>query len=202
MINLACVIITDTIFSQMAWAIGSLTGPIIGGAVAEHTTWRWIFYLNFPICGYSLLAIPILLTLKPPTATFSEKLKRVDWLGGFLFIGSMVTFLVGISWGGNDFPWRSAQTLVPVFIGAAGLTVTLFYEHSYARYPFLKKILFTDRSAITVYVLGLLQGFIVRASHKHASDDYWLTSSSSTVNYTTSPSTSCPSRSTAPPWPV
>ncbi|KAK1491207.1 major facilitator superfamily transporter [Colletotrichum tamarilloi] len=146
---------------QMAWAIGSLTGPIIGGAVAEHTTWRWIFYLNFPICGYSLLAIPILLTLKPPTATFSEKLKRVDWLGGFLFIGSMVTFLVGISWGGNDFPWRSAQTLVPVFIGAAGLTVTLFYEHSYARYPFLKKILFTDRSAITVYVLGLLQGFIL-----------------------------------------
>ncbi|WQF79268.1 Putative major facilitator superfamily, MFS transporter superfamily [Colletotrichum destructivum] len=146
---------------QMAWAIGSLVGPIIGGAIAEHTTWRWIFYLNFPICGYSLVSIPILLTLKPPTATFTEKLKRVDWLGGFLFIGSMVTFLVGISWGGNDFPWRSSQTLVPVFIGAAGLAVTLLYEHRFARFPFLKKILFTDMSAITVYVLGLLQGFIL-----------------------------------------
>ncbi|OLN97753.1 putative MFS-type transporter C1399.02-like protein 4 [Colletotrichum chlorophyti] len=146
---------------QMAWAIGSLVGPIIGGAIAEHTTWRWIFYINFPICGYSLVAIPVLLTLKPPTATFGQKLRRVDWLGGFLFIGSMVTFLVGISWGGNDFPWRSAQTLVPVFIGFFGLVITLFYEHRWAKVPFLKKDLFTDASAITVYVLGLLQGFIL-----------------------------------------
>ncbi|KAF9877104.1 major facilitator superfamily transporter [Colletotrichum karsti] len=146
---------------QMAWAIGSLVGPILGGAIAEHTTWRWIFYINFPICGYSLLAVPVLLTLKPPTATFGEKLKRVDWLGGFLFIGSMVTFLIGISWGGNDFPWRSAQTLVPVFIGAAGLAVALFYEHRFAKVPFLKKVLFADVSAITVYILGALQGFIL-----------------------------------------
>ncbi|GJC93114.1 major facilitator superfamily transporter [Colletotrichum higginsianum] len=128
---------------QMAWAIGSLVGPIIGGAIAEHTTWRWIFYLNFPICGYSLVSIPILLTLKPPTATFTEKLKRVDWLGASC----------------SSVP--CSQTLVPVFIGAAGLAVTLLYEHRFARFPFLKKILFTDMSAITVYVLGLLQGFIL-----------------------------------------
>ncbi|KAF4813215.1 Efflux pump FUS6 [Colletotrichum siamense] len=146
---------------QMAWAVGSLVGPIIGGAIAEHTTWRWIFYINFPICGYSLIAVPILLTLKPPTATFSQKLKRVDWLGGFLFIGSMVTFLIGLSWGGNDFPWRSVQTLVPLFIGAGGLAVALVYEHKFAKLPFLRKILFTDRSAIVVYILGALQGFIL-----------------------------------------
>ncbi|KAL0764068.1 hypothetical protein CaCOL14_013446 [Colletotrichum acutatum] len=146
---------------QLAWAVGSLVGPVIGGAIAEHTTWRWIFYINFPICAYSLIAVPVLLTLKPPTRTFAEKLQLVDWLGGFLFIGSMVTFLVGLSWGGNDFPWRSAQTLVPVFIGAAGLMTTLFYEHRFAKVPFLKRTLFTDMSSITVYVLGLLQGFIL-----------------------------------------
>ncbi|KAK1659800.1 major facilitator superfamily transporter [Colletotrichum godetiae] len=146
---------------QLAWAVGSLVGPVIGGAIAEHTTWRWIFYINFPICAYSLIAVPVLLTLKPPTRTFAEKLQLVDWLGGFLFIGSMVTFLVGLSWGGNDFPWRSAQTLVPVFIGAAGLMTTLFYEHRFAEVPFVKRTLFTDISSITVYVLGLLQGFIL-----------------------------------------
>ncbi|KAK7433438.1 major facilitator superfamily transporter, partial [Colletotrichum acutatum] len=135
---------------QLAWAVGSLVGPVIGGAIAEHTTWRWIFYINFPICAYSLIAVPVLLTLKPPTRTFAEKLQLVDWLGGFLFIGSMVTFLVGLSWGGNDFPWRSAQTLVPVFIGAAGLMTTLFYEHRFAKVPFLKRTLFTDMSSITV----------------------------------------------------
>ncbi|KAK1658098.1 major facilitator superfamily transporter [Colletotrichum godetiae] len=152
---------------QLAWAVGSLVGPVIGGAIAEHTTWRWIFYINFPICAYSLIAVPVLLTLKPPTRTFAEKLQLVDWLGGFLFIGSMVAFLVGLSWGGNDFPWRSAQTLVPVFIGAAGLMTTLFYEHRFAEVPFLKRTLFTDISSITVYVLGLLQGFILYGQLYH-----------------------------------
>lgn len=185
----------------MAWAVGSLVGPIIGGAIAEHTTWRWIFYINFPICGYSLIAVPILLTLKPPTATFSQKLKRVDWLGGFLFIGSMVTFLIGLSWGGNDFPWRSVQTLVPLFIGAGGLVVALVYEHKFAKLPFLRKILFTDRSAIVVYILGALQGFIVSRPITACASSM-LTAPSSTANCTTSPFISCLSLSTAPPWPV
>ncbi|KAK1509307.1 major facilitator superfamily transporter, partial [Colletotrichum abscissum] len=140
---------------------GNARGDVPIVLLAEHTTGRWIFYINFPICAYSLIAVPVLLTLKPPTRTFAEKLQLVDWLGGFLFIGSMVTFLVGLSWGGNDFPWRSAQTLVPVFIGAAGLMTTLFYEHRFAKVPFLKRTLFTDMSSITVYVLGLLQGFIL-----------------------------------------
>ncbi|GJC88102.1 efflux pump FUS6 [Colletotrichum liriopes] len=89
---------------QLAWAVGSLVGPVIGGAIAEHTTWRWIFYINFPICAYSLIAVPVLLNLEPPTLTFAEKLERVDWLGGFLFTGFMVTFLVGISWAAMTFP--------------------------------------------------------------------------------------------------
>jgi len=29
----------------MVWAIGSLTGPTIGGALAQHGLWRWIFWL-------------------------------------------------------------------------------------------------------------------------------------------------------------
>ena len=35
------------------WGIGSmassLTGPIMGGLVADHFSWRWVFYLNVPI---------------------------------------------------------------------------------------------------------------------------------------------------------
>jgi MFS family permease len=25
----------------LAWALGTVLGPIMGGAIAEHTTWRW-----------------------------------------------------------------------------------------------------------------------------------------------------------------
>ncbi len=30
---------------SLQWAVGSVTGPVIGGAFAEKSTWRWIFWL-------------------------------------------------------------------------------------------------------------------------------------------------------------
>ncbi|KAK9796363.1 putative Major facilitator superfamily domain-containing protein [Seiridium cardinale] len=35
-----------------AWALGTCIGPLIGGAIVEHTTWRWVFYLMFPIWSF------------------------------------------------------------------------------------------------------------------------------------------------------
>lgn len=56
----------------------------------------------FPFLGFSLVAVPYLLTLKPKEATFGEKLRRIDWLGSFLFTGSATSFLIAVSWGGSE----------------------------------------------------------------------------------------------------
>lgn len=84
------------------WALGLCLGPVLGGAIAERTTWRWIFYLMFPICGFGLVAVPYLLTLKPKKRTAQEKLSRIDWVGGILFGISGTATLVAISWGGTQ----------------------------------------------------------------------------------------------------
>lgn len=95
--------IVDSItFSLGAWALGLSLGPIMGGAIADNTTWRWIFYLMFPICGIGLVAVPYLLTLRPKKATAQEKLSRIDWIGGVIFTGSTTSFLIAISWGGTQ----------------------------------------------------------------------------------------------------
>ncbi|KAL7624406.1 hypothetical protein AAE478_005970 [Parahypoxylon ruwenzoriense] len=84
------------------WALGLSIGPIVGGAIVQGTTWRWIFYIMLPFCAFGLVAVPCLLTLKPKKATIREKLSRIDWIGIVLLTGSSTSFLIAVSWGGNQ----------------------------------------------------------------------------------------------------
>jgi Fungal trichothecene efflux pump (TRI12) len=97
--------------------------------------------------------------------SLKEKLLRVDWLGGFLFISSLTTFLVGLSWAGIEFAWSDYRTLIPLIIGAAGVCASLVWEHFGAREPFLRKSLFFELSAIAAYICALMQGLVVSTSH-------------------------------------
>ncbi|ORY59659.1 major facilitator superfamily transporter [Pseudomassariella vexata] len=144
-----------------AWALGNCLGPILGGVIVEHTTWRWIFYIMFPFCAFGLISIPCLLTLQPRTATLGEKLARVDWLGGLLFISSATSFLIAISWGGSQFDWNSAATLVPLCLGVAGLAAAFVYEACVAKQPFLRRSLFWRLSSTATYFCGSMQGLVI-----------------------------------------
>ncbi|KAH8756039.1 hypothetical protein F5883DRAFT_570058, partial [Diaporthe sp. PMI_573] len=46
-----------------AWALGNCLGPVLGGVLAEKTTWRWIFHIMFPFCALGLLLVITVLTL-------------------------------------------------------------------------------------------------------------------------------------------
>ncbi|KAF4417945.1 Efflux pump FUS6 [Colletotrichum fructicola] len=104
-------------------------------------------------------AIGLFCQLKKPVETVA--ITHIDWLGGFLFTASWVSLLVGISWGGVQFAWGSAQTVAPITLGVVGLAATVIYEARYASHPFLKKTMFTSVNSVLVYILGFLQGLIL-----------------------------------------
>lgn len=108
----------------------------------------------------------MLLFVKLETAKTSlkEKLLRVDWLGGFFFISSLTTFLIGLTWAGAQFPWSDYRTLVPLILGGAGVGISLIWEKYGAREPFLRKSLFYEISAIAAYICALMQGLVVSSS--------------------------------------
>lgn len=158
---------------QGAWALGTCIGPIAGGAIVQNTTWRWVFYLMLPFCGFGLATIPLLLTVRPRVAkTVGQKLRRVDWVGTVAFVASATSLLVAISWGGTQFAWSSAATAAPLALGAAGLVATGLWERRCGITtttnaiaancePLLPHALFGSASAVAVYACTAAQGLLL-----------------------------------------
>lgn len=122
----------------------SQSTPLISWALVERTgTWRSAYYYMLAI---QCLALALVFFFYFPPAfktkhrddgkSKRELMKELDYIGLFLFIAGCCLFLVGLSWGGTSYPWKSAGTIAPIVVGFCTLVVFVFYE-SYAKlqYP-------------------------------------------------------------------
>ncbi|KAJ5520953.1 Major facilitator superfamily domain general substrate transporter, partial [Penicillium fimorum] len=171
LISLSEVIITDLvplrwrgqyfgILSAM-WSVGSVTGPILGGGFSENVSWRWIFYINFPFIGVGGILVILFLNLKLAPSSLVEKLRRIDYFGTVLFVGSMSSFLIPLSWGGISYDWDSWQTLAPLCVGGVGLIAFGFYEFYFASDPIVPPVIFQNRTTIASFIGSVFQGLIL-----------------------------------------
>ncbi|MCJ1475923.1 hypothetical protein MMC13_004587 [Lambiella insularis] len=141
-----------------ACAIGTLVGPVIGGAIVSRTTWRWAFWINLPICAVTLaVMVPFLRLSWNRSPTWRQSLARVDYVGNFIFIASITSILIGLIQGGIIYPWGSWQTVLPIVLGVLGWA--LFFVHqasSFCKEPTMPPRLFNNRTSGTVYFLDFI----------------------------------------------
>lgn len=100
------------------WAIAAALGPLIGGAIASSTTWRWCFLINLPVGAVCSIIIFVYLHLDSPKLSFWDKAPRVDYLGTALIGGSALMFLLALNWAGAGLAWRSAL-VIGLLVGSA-----------------------------------------------------------------------------------
>jgi EmrB/QacA subfamily drug resistance transporter len=89
-------------------------GPLLGGLLVQHASWRWVFYLNMPV---GLLALAGL-RLRLPAAAAQPSKTALDVAGAALLATSTATLMLVCIWGGQRYPWGS-----PEIIGLLGVLV-------------------------------------------------------------------------------
>ena len=131
--------------------VGPVLGPVIGGWLTDHYSWRWVFYINVPLGALAFAGISFFLR-----ETKTSAAAKLDWLGfGSLSIAiaAMQVFLDR----GAQLDWFSSfEILIEAVVCASALYIFLVHTFT-AKNSFVNPRLFLDRN----FSVGVLFIFIV-----------------------------------------
>jgi MFS family permease len=133
------------------FGVSSVLGPLVGGLLVDHASWRWVFYINLPI---GLVALGVTSAFLPaPQQRVSHV---IDYLGAALIALGATSLVLMTSLGGTTYAWGSAPI---VMLGAAGvlLLVAFVAVERRAAEPILPPRLFKNR----VFSISTAMSFVV-----------------------------------------
>ena len=121
------------------WGFATIIGPLLGGWITDSSLgWRWTFYVNVPV---GIIALTFAAFALPGHVSLRKH--AIDYLGSTLLVAAAVPLLLGLSWGGNTYPWMSWQ-IVGMFGFSLVMWVSFFVREMGAAEPVINPRLFQN----------------------------------------------------------
>ncbi|AYJ48491.1 MDR family MFS transporter [Rhodococcus sp. P1Y] len=138
------------------WAMSSVLGPALGGIFSEFLSWRWIFFVNIPLC---LLAAWMLIRRFHEGPVERSK-PKIDYLGAGLLTVGAAALLLGLLEGGQTWAWASGMSVGIFALGVVSLAL-FTWQQTRAEEPILPLWVFTRRVLVVSSLVSLLVGAVV-----------------------------------------
>lgn len=137
-----------------AFAVASVSGPVLGGILTTYLSWRWVFWINLPL-GLAAL----LISRRAMTRLHVPQVKRsVDYLGAGLLTVGLTAMLLAITRSGQGAPWLDTTNQWMLAITVISLTVFTWNAQRTAE-PIIPLGLFRIRT-VSISCLILFIAFI------------------------------------------
>ena len=135
------------------FGLSSVLGPLAGGWLTQHASWRWIFYINVPVGIVALFTIAVVLHV--PVKRVSH---QIDWWGTSLLSTGVVGLILLTTWGGSQYAWGST-TIIDLGIASIALLIAFYFVELRAKEPIIPLGLFRNRTFSAASTVGFVIGF-------------------------------------------
>jgi EmrB/QacA subfamily drug resistance transporter len=120
-------------------SITGAAGPLIGGVLTQHASWRWVFVINVPIA----IAVVLISWRNVPESKDDRAVRGIDWSGAALATAGLGALVYGM------IRLQSARSDPAGLAAAAGGVIILaifIYAQMHERHPMMPPALFRSRS--------------------------------------------------------
>lgn len=135
--------------------VGPVLGPVLGGVLVTGLSWRWIFYINIPVCLAALA-----LSVRSMPAARAPGRSRLDWVGLAMLSPGCAAIVFGLAQSSRYSGFGDVHVLVPLAVGVV-LLAAFCVNALWTPHPLIDLRLFAGRGFASASASMFVSGFVL-----------------------------------------